>query len=104
MARLLHDLWRGNRGFAIGLVLVGIVTAIAAASFFSPYPPISAYVVPPDLPPSWPHIFGTTSRGQDVFWQLSAAIRNTLLFGLTVALLSRILALTVGLVAGYAGG
>ena len=104
MARLLHDLWRGNRGFAVGLVLVGIVVAIAAASFFSPYPPIRAYVVPPDLPPSWPHILGTTSRGQDVFWQLSAAIRNTLLFGVTVALLSRILALTVGLVAGYAGG
>jgi peptide/nickel transport system permease protein len=60
--------------------------------------------VPPDLPPSWPHILGTTSRGQDVFWQLAAAIRNTLLFGFSVAILSRLISLVVGLVAGYAGG
>ena len=38
-------------------------------------------MVPPDLAPSWPHVLGTTSRGQDVFWQLTFAIRNTLLFG-----------------------
>jgi len=27
------------------------------------------YVVPPDVPPSLAYWFGTTSRGQDVFWQ-----------------------------------
>jgi peptide/nickel transport system permease protein len=47
---------------------------------------------------------GTNSRGQDVFWQLTVAIRNTLIFGVTVALISRVLSLTIGLVAGYAGG
>src|SRR5438874_10015625 len=47
---------------------------------------------------------GTTSRGQDLFWLLSFAIRNTLLFGIVVAVLSRILALVIGLVAGYSGG
>ena len=49
---------------------------------FSPYPPQDVYVVPPDVPPSLTYWFGTTSRGQDVFWQLSFAIRNTLLFGM----------------------
>ena len=73
-------------------------------SLVSPYPPNDSFVVPPDLPPSWPHILGTTSRGQDVFWQLTFAIRNTLLFGFTVALVSRIISLAVGLVAGYKGG
>ena len=47
---------------------------------------------------------GTTSRGQDLFWLLTFAIRNTLLFGIAVAVLSRILALVIGLVAGYSGG
>src|SRR5260370_948039 len=47
---------------------------------------------------------GTTSRGQDMFWLLSFSIRNTLLFGIVVAVLSRILALVIGLVAGYSGG
>ena len=45
------------------------------------------------MPPSWAYWFGTTSRGQDVFWQLTFAIRNTLLFGMPVALLSRCLSL-----------
>jgi peptide/nickel transport system permease protein len=35
---------------------------------------------------------------------LTFAIRNTLLFGFIVALISRLLALLIGLVAGYAGG
>jgi peptide/nickel transport system permease protein len=61
-------------------------------------------VVAPDVPPSWDYLLGTTSRGQDVFWQLTLAIRNTLTFGLVVAALSRIIALVVGLVAGYKGG
>jgi peptide/nickel transport system permease protein len=104
MSRVLRDLLRYNREFAIGIVLLAFVLLISAASFVSPYPPNDSFVVPPDLPPSWPYILGTTSRGQDVFWLLTFAIRNTLLFGFTVALLSRILSLVIGLVAGYAGG
>jgi peptide/nickel transport system permease protein len=104
MLKILRDLLRYNSEFAAGVVLLGLVILVAAASFFSPYPAADAYVVPPDLPPSWPHVLGTTSRGQDVFWQLAFAIRNTLLFGFAVALLSRVLSLVVGLVAGYTGG
>ena len=51
---------------------------------------------PPDMPPSAEYWLGTTSRGQDVFWQISAAIWNTLLFGIVVAVISRIIAITVG--------
>jgi len=102
--KILRDLLRYNREFAAGVALLGFVILVAAASFFSPYPAADSYVVPPDLPPSWPHVLGTTSRGQDVFWQLAAAIRNTLLFGFSVAILSRLISLVVGLVAGYAGG
>ncbi|MGF6229654.1 peptide/nickel transport system permease protein [Inquilinus ginsengisoli] len=101
---ILRDLVRYNFEFAAGLVLVGLVVAMALLSFVSPYPPLDVYVVAPDVPPSWDYFFGTTSRGQDVFWQLTLAIRNTLTFGIVVAVLSRIIALLVGLVAGYKGG
>jgi peptide/nickel transport system permease protein len=104
MASVLRDLFRYNREFAIGVILLGFVLVIACLSFVSPYPPNDSYVVPPDLPPSWTNWLGTTSRGQDLFWLLTFAIRNTLLFGFTVAVISRILSLVVGLVAGYAGG
>jgi peptide/nickel transport system permease protein len=101
---VLRDLVRYNFEFAAGLVLVGLVVVMALLSFVSPYPPLDVYVVAPDVPPSWEYFFGTTSRGQDVFWQLTLAIRNTLTFGIVVAVLSRIIALLVGLVAGYKGG
>ena len=100
----LRDLLKTNGEFSLGAGLTAFVFLIAALSFVSPQPPLDVYVVPPDLPPGWPHVFGTTSRGQDVFWQLTFAIRNTLLFGLTVALLSRVISLVVGLLAGYKGG
>ncbi len=58
----------------------------------------------PDQPPSAQYWFGTNSRGQDMFWQLSAAFKNSLIFGLTVAVLSRIISISVGLAAGYIGG
>jgi peptide/nickel transport system permease protein len=104
MAAILRDLLRYNVEFRIGALLVGCVLVLSALAGFSPYPPENVYVVPPDLPPSWAYWFGTTSRGQDVFWQLTFAIRNTLLFGFTVALISRLLALVIGLVSGYKGG
>jgi peptide/nickel transport system permease protein len=104
MWSVLRDLLRYNREFAVGIVLLLFVIVISCLSFFSPYPPNDSYVVPPDVPPSWPYILGTNSRGQDVFWQLTVAIRNTLIFGLLVAFISRILSLVIGLVSGYAGG
>ena len=104
MWTILRDLLRHNRGFFAGTCLLGFVLAIAALSFVSPYSPLDSYVVVPDLAPGWPHVLGTTSRGQDVFWLLTFAIRNTLAFGLLVALISRLLSLAIGLVSGYAGG
>src|SRR6266550_2326915 len=104
MWRTVRDLLRFNRQFAAGVVLLSLIAAFSCLSFFSPYPPNDSFVVPPDVPPSWTYPMGTTSRGQDLFWLLSFAIRNTLLFGIVVAVLSRILALVIGLVAGYSGG
>src|ERR1700704_409099 len=104
MRGILRDLLRYNAEFRIGIVLVVFVLLLSVLASFSPYPPQDVYVVPPDVPPSLTYWFGTTSRGQDVFWQLTFAIRNTLLFGCTVALISRVLALVIGLLSGYKGG
>ena len=104
MFSVFKDLIRYNIEFAIGVFLVGLITVFALLSFFSPYSPNEIYVVFPDQPPSLEFWFGTNSRGQDLFWNLSHAFRNTLTFGLIVAVLSRIISITVGLLAGYMGG
>jgi peptide/nickel transport system permease protein len=77
---------------------------LALLSFFAPYDPSVWRVVPRDLPPSAQHFLGTTSLGQDVFWLLTVAIRNSLSLAVLSAAISRIIALTVGLVSGYFGG
>lgn len=104
MFKVLRDLIRYNAEFTIGLILVGIVVLFSLLSFFSPVDPTQVYRVPPDQAPSLQYWFGTNSRGQDMFWQLSFAFRNTLTFGLIVAVISRIISIAVGLSAGYLGG
>ena len=52
MAVVLRDLLRYRVEFRIGLVLVALVLLLSVLASFSPYPPDSVYVVPPDLPPS----------------------------------------------------
>ena len=104
MFAVVRDLIRYNREFTVGLLLVAFIVGFSCLSFFSPVDPGLQYVVPPDQPPSAEYWFGTNSRGQDLLWQATFAIRNTLAFGVLVAVLSRIISITVGLVAGYTGG
>jgi len=47
---------------------------------------------------------GTDSKGQDVFWQMTFAVRNSLTLAVLAAAISRVIAVVVGLVAGYSGG
>lgn len=101
--KTLNALFRDSR-FAIGATVMSILVMLALLSFFSPYDPTEWRVVPRDLPPSGQHILGTSSLGQDVFWVLTAAIRNSLALAVLAATISRIIALTVGMVSGYSGG
>jgi peptide/nickel transport system permease protein len=104
MFAVFRDLIRYNIEFTIGLILVTVVVLFALLSFFSPVDTSLIYMTIPDQPPSWQYWFGTNSRGQDMFWQLSTALRNSLAFGLIVAVISRVISITVGLLAGYLGG
>lgn len=104
MFTIFRDLMRSNSEFAIGFVLVSIIVIFAGLSLFAPVDPTLIYRAPPDQPPGMEYWFGTNSRGQDLFWLLTFAFRNTLAFGLTVAVISRAIALIVGLASGYLGG
>jgi peptide/nickel transport system permease protein len=101
--KTLRALFRDRR-FAIGATVLVLLVVLALLSFVAPYDPSVWRVVPRDLPPSTKHFLGTTSLGQDVFWLLTVAIRNSLSLAVLSAAISRIIALTVGLVSGYFGG
>lgn len=100
---VLKDLLRDGK-FRLGFIIICIILFLGILSFFSPYDPTRWNVVPRDLPPSLQHLLGTNSQGQDVFWQLTFAIRNSLTIAIIAASFSRIIAIIVGLVAGYRGG
>jgi peptide/nickel transport system permease protein len=54
--------------------------------------------------PSAEYWLGTASNGQDIFWQATFAIRNSLIISLIAGLVSRVIAILVGMIAGYQGG
>ncbi|MDK2895972.1 MAG: peptide/nickel transport system permease protein [Candidatus Atribacteria bacterium] len=100
---ILKDLFKDYR-FTIGFIILCLLVFLAIASFFSPYDPIEWLQVARDKPPSWPHILGTNSKGQDVFWEATFAIRNSFIIALIAGLLSRVVAILVGFTSGYKGG
>jgi peptide/nickel transport system permease protein len=101
--KTLRDLFRDYRFFFSFIVLL-IVLTLAFLSIFSPYDPTLWNVVPRDLKPSAQYWLGTDSNGQDIFWQATFAVRNSLIISLIAALISRVIAILVGMVAGYKGG
>ena len=94
-----------NNRLKIGII---ILTIMVLGSFilplFNDVDPIKQGTYPKNLPPSREHPLGTNSLGQDIFWFLLIAIRNSLILGITVSLVTTLVAGTVGLISGYVGG
>jgi peptide/nickel transport system permease protein len=101
--KILRDLLRDYR-FCLSFGVLVIILILAFLSIFSPYDPTLWHVVPRDTKPSAKHLLGTDSNGQDIFWQATYAVRNSLIISLIAALVSRVIAILVGMIAGYTGG
>jgi peptide/nickel transport system permease protein len=99
----IKDLFRDYR-FVLSFCVLLILLGLALLSAFSPYDPTLTGAVPRDLPISTAHILGTDSNGQDIFWQATFAVRNSLIISLIAGLVSRVIAILVGMIAGYKGG
>jgi peptide/nickel transport system permease protein len=102
LLRLFRDLFRDYR-FALSFCVLGMLLILALLSIFSPYDPALWGVVPRDLKPSWTNLLGTDSRGQDVFWQATFAVRNSLIISVIAGSVSRVIAVLIGMIAGYRG-
>ena len=101
--KILRDLFRDYR-FCFSFIVLLIILSMAILSFFSPHDPTLWNVVPKNLNPSVKYPLGTDSNGQDIFWQATFAVRNSLIISLIAASVSRVIAVLVGMVAGYARG
>jgi peptide/nickel transport system permease protein len=95
----------------VGLVILAVIAAAAfAAPLLAPSDPYAQDLTQRTAPPvweprgTWAHPLGTDALGRDYLSRLLYGGRVSLLVGLSVALLSGAIGLTLGLVAGYYGG
>ena len=98
--------WKNANGrLKVGLFMTAFFVILGFVVFYLPHiNPFTFNTYPKKLLPSWDHLLGTTSMGQDIFWLLIEAIHNSLLIGLIVATIGTVVGVLVGLVAGFSGG
>jgi peptide/nickel transport system permease protein len=100
----IRDLLRYSPAFRFGAIILAAVLVLVALSFVSPFDPEARRVVPRNQSPSWQHLFGTNSQGQDVFWMLTHAVRNSLVVAGLAVLIGRGIGVLLGMISGYLGG
>lgn len=96
-----------NKIALLGAVILGmIIFMCVAAPLFTRYDPVKDMVLMDMLlPPGSPgHILGTDDYGRDIFSRLLFGGRTSVLTGLSVAVVSAVVGVTLGCLSGYFGG
>jgi peptide/nickel transport system permease protein len=94
---------RDKKAMVGSFILLGLLLVAAFPNLFTPHDP-AAEIYTPGSGLSWNHLLGTTAFGQDVFSQLVAGTRQSMMIALVVGFLCTILSVLVGITAAYAGG
>ncbi|GAA1672310.1 ABC transporter permease [Nonomuraea sp. NPDC048882] len=94
-----------DRFAAFGAVLIVVVVLAAVlAPWLAPYPVDDPRPLERLLPPSGAHWFGTDQVGRDVLTRILYGGRTSLFIAVAVLAVSAVAGVTLGVVAGYAGG
>jgi peptide/nickel transport system permease protein len=100
-----------RRTALFGLLVVAVVVLTAAlAPLFSPFDPLEQDISQRLREPGWQdaqgrvHPLGTDHLGRDILARIIYGARIALLVGLSAVLISGLLGMMIGLVAGYFGG
>jgi len=94
-----------NRGAAAGLAVLALVgVAAASAGLLFPYSPWDMRGAPFMPPGEMEFLLGSDSLGRDVAAGIAYGARVSLLIGAVSTVVAVLLGITLGAVAGYAGG
>jgi peptide/nickel transport system permease protein len=90
----------------VGAYLCGFFALVAIVGpYFAPYDPSAQHaVVGVSLHPTGAHPLGLTTFGQDVLSQLLVGTRQTVVIGILAAMIATVLAVIIGISAGYLSG
>lgn len=107
---LWHHAWlrlKQNRlAIASGIILLLVVMLVIFGPMFSPHSFDTIYWDAMSIPPDFAsgHYFGTDAMGRDLFVRTLYGGRISLLVGLVATLVSLIIGITYGAIAGFFGG
>ena len=94
-----------NKTYLFALLLLTLIVLVAIfAPVLAPYDPILGDLGLSLNPPSGEHWLGTDQQGRDILSRIIWGGRSTLLAALGVVLLSELIGIPLGLMAGYFGG
>jgi len=95
----------------VGLLVVGSILVVAiGAPVFAPYPPQSGTLSHSLQPPFWQqggstaYLLGTDEQGRDILTRIIYGLRLAIVEGVSPVLISSVIGVSLGLVAGYFGG
>ena len=86
------------------LVVIGFVVMAAGAPWLAPYPPGATDFNSLIAPPSAEHLLGTDALGRDVLSRIIWGARASIQAGFFATMLALLIAVPIGLVAGYYRG
>lgn len=104
MFKGIKELLKYDKRFLISFIAITFFILVSIISLFSPYDLRAWNQVPRDMPVGRQYLLGTNSLGQDILWRAMTAVKNSLVLGVIAALISRVIAIILGLFAGYKGG
>jgi peptide/nickel transport system permease protein len=110
---LFYSFLRSKVTIAAAIVTLVIVLGAVFAPYIAPKNPYDLTqisILDSNNPPIWmeggqsPYVLGTDDQGRDVFSTILYGSRQSLAIGLMATVLAGILGISLGLIAGYAGG
>ena len=106
-ASMLSLVWRRFRrhpGALVGAIVLTIIVVACILAPLSPYDPEISDLQNRLQPPSWQHPFGTDPLGRDMLTRVLYGGRISLFVGFMVVVITLLIGVPVGALAGYYGG
>jgi peptide/nickel transport system permease protein len=102
--KILRTFFR-NKGALVGLLLSVLVVLISLlAPFIAPHDPLEQNIRDRLKPPGGKYLLGTDDFGRDILSRILYASRVSLTVGVLAVLLSMVIGMGIGMIAGFKGG
>jgi peptide/nickel transport system permease protein len=104
MARLIWRRFRRHPGAVAGMIVLSLLVLAVLLAGLSPYDPEASDMDNRFAPPSWQHPMGTDALGRDLLTRVLYGGRVSLAVGFSVVVITLLIGVPLGAVAGYFGG